>query len=110
MVHQARGDATSAFERRLAGLTPDALQQINTALVALEAALAAGAQGARAAGQPRGPGLVKPSQQAGSVARTAARPVTASKSHRALTAPPPSPISTLAPADAATAAEQGATV
>jgi MarR family transcriptional regulator for hemolysin len=40
VVHRARSETTSAFERRLSGLDNDALQRIDAALVALESALA----------------------------------------------------------------------
>jgi hypothetical protein len=40
VVHRARSETTSAFERRLAGLDNNALQRIDAALVALESALA----------------------------------------------------------------------
>ncbi|MEY2686991.1 MAG: hypothetical protein RL375_1189 [Pseudomonadota bacterium] len=52
LVERARGDATSAFERRLGGLAPDQLRQIDAALVALESALTAVPAGRPTSSQP----------------------------------------------------------
>jgi MarR family transcriptional regulator for hemolysin len=110
LVQRARGEATSAFERRLGGLAPDALRHIDAALVALEAALAAGAQGARPTGNTPGrrQGVAKATPQAIDEAQPAGRSGAAATPCGALPVRPIS-ISPLAPADAATAAEQGAT-
>jgi MarR family transcriptional regulator for hemolysin len=110
MVHRARSDATSAFERRLGGLAPDALRQIDAALVALDAALAAGAQGARVSGIASG----RRQGQAKLAAKTVEAAAAADQSRSAATPrgtlpAPPTVISPGSPADAATAAEQGAT-